>query len=71
MIKDTIPPELLMIGQPVAMNVLKYCAEHGIEKGFTPIAPMTMTVDGKTVTYQEAKGMIVTKDMEITLSQFK
>lgn len=70
MIKDTIPPESLMIGQPVAINVLKYCAEHGVEKGFTPIAPITMTVDGNTVTYQETKGMIVTKDMEITLSQF-
>lgn len=70
MIKDTIPPESLMVCQPVAVNVLKYCAEHGIEKGFTPIAPMTITVDGKIVTYQEAKRMIVTKDMEITLSQF-
>jgi hypothetical protein len=71
MIKEIIPPELLMIGQPVAINVLKYCAEHGIEKGFTPIAPMTMTVDRKTVTYQEAMGIIVTNETEIILSQFE
>lgn len=71
MIKDTIPPKSLMIGGPIATNILKYLTEHGIGKGFTPIAPMTMTVNGISVTYQEAKGMIVTKDMEITLYQFK
>ncbi len=71
MIKDTIPPESLMVGQPIAVNILKYCVEHGMEKGFTPIAPITITVDGNSITYQEAKEMTVTKDIEITLFQFQ
>ena len=69
MVRETIPQEHLMIGQPVGINVLKYCAEHGMEKGFTPIAPMTMIVNGTTVTYKVAMGIKVEKDTKIELVQ--
>ena len=51
--------------------MLKYCAEHGVEKGFTPIAPITIMIDEKIVSYEDAKVMITTKDMKMTLIQFE
>ena len=71
MVRETIPSELLTIGLPVAINVLKYCAKYGVEKGFTPIAPITITINGNIVSYQDSKNMIVDKDMKITLIQFE
>ena len=71
MVREIIPVELLIIGRPVAVNVLKYCAEHGVEKGFTPIAPITIMIDEKIVSYEDAKVMITTKDMKMTLIQFE
>lgn len=71
MIKETIPSELLMIGLSISDNVLNFCVVKGIEKGFTPLAPITIMVDGKRISYQDAKNTIVGKDLEITLIQFE
>lgn len=69
MTEVVIPKEDLMIGHPVAVNVLKYSAEHGIEKGLKPISPMTMMVNGKTVTYADAMNITVAKGIEIKIVQ--
>lgn len=69
MTRETIPKEHLMIGNMVGVNAIKYCVENGIEKGLTPLKPMTIIVDSKTVKYAEAMNIIVTNDTEIILVQ--
>lgn len=71
MVRENIPSESLITGLPVAENILIYCAEHGVEKGFTPIAPITIMVNEKIISYQDTKELITTKDMKITLIQFE
>lgn len=68
-IRKSIPKHMLKVGEPVATNVLRYCAEHGSHHGIYMLKPVKIILNQKEFTYQQAKSIPTTKDMEITLEQ--
>jgi hypothetical protein len=69
MTRETIPKKSMVIGQTVTANVMKYCLDHGEEKGIRSDRSIIMIVDGKRMMCGEALCILVTRDTEITLVQ--
>ena len=64
-----IPKDMLMIGSPIAINVLKFSTERGLENGLIPQGTIEILVNGNVTTYQQCLYMMVTENTVIELRQ--